>query len=234
MVNARDDAGKLIYQIRENRIVDNVWRIPALQPASRERLGYATQKPLALLERIIKASSNPGDVVMDPFCGCATTCVSAEILGRQWAGIDVELKARDLVIERLQEQADKGALLGGLKLPDVHHFLRPLKRTEAGAPKRSKDIKRVLFKRQNGRCAGTCGPDRKGRELDLDLFEVDHVKPRSKGGEDVDSNLQLLCPTCNRRKGSRTMAHLLDLTSQLDLKLGGIRDQERTTEPTLG
>ena len=64
------------------------------------------------------------------------------------------------------------------------------------------------YDRQKGRCAGNCGPDGKGRILDLDLFEVDHVVPRSKGGEDVDNNLQLLCPTCNRRKGSRTMKYL--------------------------
>ena len=53
------------------------------------RLGYTTQKPIALLERILNASSNPGDVVLDPFCGCGTTVHAAEKLGRQWIGIDV-------------------------------------------------------------------------------------------------------------------------------------------------
>ena len=57
--------------------------------AKAESTGYPTQKPLALYERIIKASSNPGDVVLDPFAGCATTCVAAERLGRQWIGIDL-------------------------------------------------------------------------------------------------------------------------------------------------
>ena len=60
---------------------------------SHERLGYATQKPLALMERIIKASSNPGDVVLDPFCGCATTMEAAQKLGRQWIGIDIAIHA---------------------------------------------------------------------------------------------------------------------------------------------
>ena len=55
----------------------------------KERLGYPTQKPVALLERIIDASSNPGDVVLDPFCGCGTTVHAAQKLGRQWIGIDV-------------------------------------------------------------------------------------------------------------------------------------------------
>ena len=62
---------------------------------ARERMGYPTQKPLALLERIITASSNPGDVVLDPFCGCATALVAAERLERQWAGIDISPKAAD-------------------------------------------------------------------------------------------------------------------------------------------
>ena len=53
----------------------------------KERTGYPTQKPLALLERIIKASSKEGDLVLDPFCGCATTCIASEKLGRQWVGI---------------------------------------------------------------------------------------------------------------------------------------------------
>ena len=64
---------------------------------SRERIGYPTQKPLALLERIITASTNEGDVVLDPFCGCATACVAAENLGRRWIGIDISPKAVELV-----------------------------------------------------------------------------------------------------------------------------------------
>ena len=67
-----------------------------------ERIGYPTQKPLALLERIIKASSNEGDIVLDPFCGCATACVAAEKLGREWLGIDLSAKAVELVNVRLQ------------------------------------------------------------------------------------------------------------------------------------
>ncbi len=186
--------------------------IPRIGNTSTERVGYPTQKPLALLERIIEASSNPGDMVLDPFCGCATTCIAAEKLGRQWAGIDIESKAREIVVSRLKQQADEGVLFKGGILPEIHHLTRPPKRTDADAPQRSKNIKRVLFERQAGRCAGNCGPQGEGRVLDLDLFEVDHIVPRSKGGADIDDNLQLLCPTCNRRKGSRTMAYLLGLT----------------------
>ena len=77
--------------------------IGPVQSQAKERVGYPTQKPLALLERIITASSNEGDVVLDPFCGCATTLIAAETLGRQWAGIDLSAKAVDLVKLRLSE-----------------------------------------------------------------------------------------------------------------------------------
>ena len=67
--------------------VDTIWDdIQPVQPQSQERTGYPTQKPLALLDRIIKASSNPGDVVLDSFCGCATACIAAQLEGRQWVG----------------------------------------------------------------------------------------------------------------------------------------------------
>jgi len=70
---------------------------------SAERLGYPTQKPLALLERIIKASSNPGDIVLDAFCGCGTALVAAENLGRQWIGIDVSPTACRVMAQRLRK-----------------------------------------------------------------------------------------------------------------------------------
>ena len=67
---------------------------------SKERLGYPTQKPVALLERIIEASSGPGDMVLDPFCGCGTTMIAAENLGRRWAGVEISEFALDLIRER--------------------------------------------------------------------------------------------------------------------------------------
>ena len=82
--------------------LDTIWEdIPPLSSNARERTGYPTQKPLKLYERIIAASSNPGDWVLDPFCGCATTPVAAEMLGRQWVGIDIWDKAYQTVLERL-------------------------------------------------------------------------------------------------------------------------------------
>ena len=84
----------------------DIWEIPYINSLSKERTGYPTQKPLALLERIIKASSNKGDIVLDPFCGCATTCIAAEILERKWIGVDVSHKAYELVKERLKKEVN--------------------------------------------------------------------------------------------------------------------------------
>jgi hypothetical protein len=80
--------------------VGDVWTDIRMAGAS-ERLGYQTQKPLALLERIIAASSNPGDVVLDPFCGCGTAIEAAERLGRRWIGIDVTYLAIHVIESRL-------------------------------------------------------------------------------------------------------------------------------------
>ncbi len=84
--------------------LQNLWDdIPPLNSQAQERLGYPTQKPLALLERIISASSNPGDVVLDPFCGCGTAVHAAQKLDRQWIGIDVTHLAISLIERRLKD-----------------------------------------------------------------------------------------------------------------------------------
>ncbi len=83
--------------------LQNIWTdIPPVNPQARERLGYPTQKPLALLERIIASSSNEGDMVLDPFCGCGTAVDAAEKLHRRWIGIDVTYLAVDLIRKRLR------------------------------------------------------------------------------------------------------------------------------------
>lgn len=90
---------------QRGRPLTDVWTdIDPLNSRARERLGYPTQKPLSLLERIIKLSSNPGDVVLDPFCGCGTAIDAAQGLGRRWIGIDITHLAINLVTKRLQER----------------------------------------------------------------------------------------------------------------------------------
>jgi site-specific DNA-methyltransferase (adenine-specific) len=84
--------------------LQNLWDdIPAVNSQAQERLGYPTQKPVALLERILSASSNPGDVVLDPFCGCGTTIHAAQKLGRRWIGIDITHLAISLIERRLKD-----------------------------------------------------------------------------------------------------------------------------------
>jgi len=86
------------------RLPFDVWNIQALNAMAKERLGYPTQKPLALLERIIKASSNPGDTIFDPFCGCGTTIDAAHGLSRHWTGIDLTVLALEPMERRLQQR----------------------------------------------------------------------------------------------------------------------------------
>jgi len=84
--------------------INDVWTdIPPISAQAKERLGYPTQKPLALLERVITASSNPGDVVLDPFCGCGTAVHAAQKLGRCWIGIDVTYLAINLIERRMTD-----------------------------------------------------------------------------------------------------------------------------------
>ncbi len=169
-----------------------------LEAASKEKVGYPTQKPLALLERIIRASSNEGNVVLDPFCGCATACVAADKLNRKWVGIDISPKAVELVNMRLQQA------MGSL----FHHGYVTArtdvpKRTDIEAPKNYRQNKHVLFGQQEGLCGGckVMFPFRN--------FTVDHIVPQSRGGTDHLENLQLLCGACNSMKGDRPQEYLM-------------------------
>jgi site-specific DNA-methyltransferase (adenine-specific) len=89
---------------QKGSVLTTVWSdIPPVNARANERLGYPTQKPVALLERILSASSNPGDVVLDPFCGCGTTVHAAQKLGRQWIGIDITHLSISLIEKRLKD-----------------------------------------------------------------------------------------------------------------------------------
>ncbi len=175
--------------------VQSVWvDIKGIGAHATERLGYPTQKPLALLRRLISASSDLGDVVLDPFCGCATACIAAEELGRDWVGIDISPKAAQLVQRRMRDEL--GMFYQGAHRTDIPS------RTDLGklAPYRSHA--KMLYGEQSGNCAG-CGEHFEARHL-----EVDHIISRRKGGTDHIDNLQLLCGSCNRIKGHRGMEYL--------------------------
>ncbi len=83
------------------------WEISIINPAAKERLGYPTQKPVALLERIIEASSQKGDMILDAYCGCGTTVAVAERMGRKWVGIDITYQSISLILKRLEDSYGK-------------------------------------------------------------------------------------------------------------------------------
>ena len=160
---SEDSTERLEYtarSFRQNAVYDNYqpnpkgkhpedwWVMQPIMPSSKERTGYPTQKPLVLLDRIIRASSNPNDTVLDPFCGCATTLVAADDLGRHWSGIDISSKAAELVVTRVEERQ-------GLWRNIVHRTDIP-KRTDLGRipPYNSPENRKKLYGEQGGDCAG--------------------------------------------------------------------------------
>ena len=178
--------------------LQDVWTdIRPIGSQAAERVGYPTQKPLALLDRIIKASSNEGDMVLDPFCGCATACVAAERLGRQWVGIDISEKAAELVQVRIRKEID---LFHNFK--PIHRTDQP-QRTDLGklpAPSVHKDL---LYGKQSGQCGGCMVMFHK-RNL-----TIDHIVAKENGGTDHIENLWLLCGACNSSKGTKSQAEFL-------------------------
>ena len=191
---------RLYLKDRPGVAIGSLWTEKGLQlnTSSKERTGYPTQKPLALLNRIITASSNEGDFVLDPFCGCATACVSAEILARQWIGIDLSEKAADLVKVRLRSELPQYQMFEKV----IHREDVPVRTDQAKLPP-YKEHKNELYGRQDGNCAG-CKTHFLPRNL-----TVDHKIPRAKGGQDDFGNLQLLCAMCNSVKGKGTHAELI-------------------------
>ena len=194
---------------------------------SGEATGWRTQKPLKLLRELILSTTNHGDMVLDPFAGCATTCIAAEMEGRMWAGIDIDSMALKVTVDRLKKEAEKRnegkggtGQLPGFKwdpttgetvAPKVLALERPPGRTDPDRPKRTPNsrLRLILWaeisKHADGR-ALCPGCERPKYQEDFDL---DHITPLTKGGQDVDDNIQMLCHSCNILKGNRlTMSGL--------------------------
>ena len=181
--------------------ISDVWNdIKPLQ--GKERTGYPTQKPLSLLDRVIKASSNPGDLVFDPFCGCATACISAHRQGREWIGADIGPDVDKVIRQRMDRE--------GIFF-EFHITRTTPKRNDFGKlPKYNCDQnKHDLFYKQGEHCNGC------GEKFGIRNLTVDHIVPQSKGGSHHISNLQLLCHACNSMKGNRPHAYLLKRLSEI-------------------
>ena len=191
----------------------------------KERVGYPTQKPIGLYSRIIKSSTKENDIVLDPFAGCATTCVAAEILKRQWVGIDIWDNAINVVIERLEklgfidpEQVNENVALRQTYAfeQDIHFITQPPERTDSGEktvpflktklkvdePKEGKmsraEMLEFLLDQNGSKCQGC------DRQFDDSRYlELDHNTPRSDGGLNHISNRVLLCSPCNRVKSNQ-------------------------------
>ena len=186
---------KRYLKANPGEVPPDVWLdIPPVNSQALERTNYPTQKPLVLLERIIKASSNEGDMVLDPFCGCATTCIAAEKLGRQWAGIDLSSTAAELVRVRMERETNPFDQFNAIVRTDIPQ------RTDVGKLPPYKTHKHTLYGKQEGKCAGC------GHHFPFQNFTVDHIVAKSKGGTDHIENLQLLCNHCNSVKGTMDQA----------------------------
>ncbi|WP_462137380.1 DNA methyltransferase [Candidatus Mycalebacterium sp.] len=186
----RIEGYKIVDSTKNQVKIGSVWDIPILNSQAKERTGYPTQKPLALLERIILASSNEGDIVLDPFCGCATTPIAAMRIARKWIGIDLSEKAVELINIRMKRE--------GLFSNFIHRTDIPRHSNEATD---SKDIKTILYGKQRGVC-NLCVT-----HFPYVNLTIDHITPTIQGGANKDYNKQLLCGHCNSVKGgNRTMA----------------------------
>ena len=197
----------------------DVWTdINALYRNNKERYGSPTQKPLKLYQRIITASSNEGDIVLDPFCGCATTLVAAEKKKRNWVGIDIWDGAYNAVITRLEDESlsMKGDIRRIMFSDDDFYFRTDL-------PQRTDDSGEAVpflrakerVKEPNGKKMSRAemyqflldqnGPKCQGCDRIFDdtrYLELDHNTPRVDGGINHISNRVLLCGPCNKAKSN--------------------------------
>ncbi len=204
--------------------VGNLWTDIPNVTIGNEYHGYPTQKPLELYERMIISSSKEGAIVLDPFAGCATTCVAAERLGRQWVGIDIWEKAHKIVYQRMVDEVKFNSFT-----KPIYETKEPLRtdEKEVGSPylKPNKVLKndplKDIFRSNNERkdyliktdgfvCQG-CGfvpllgqiNDNETRiRIGKRQLELDHDEPRSTGGSNFIYNRILLCKSCNGIKSN--------------------------------
>ena len=210
----------------DGKVPEDWWTDIAALTNQREMTGSPDQKPLELYERIVKASSNEGDVVLDPFCGCATTIIAARELNRRWVGIDRRLDAKYHVVcriaridqkerERLERQPGyEDWVQGQMAEHEARYSTQAPTRTDRGdtaAPPLEpvfpvaeefglthKEMHEILVEKWGRQCWGCnfVAPDER-------YLELDHIDPKSSGGSNQLDNRALLCRPCNQKKSNR-------------------------------
>ena len=219
----KDKFDNIIIRPKEQlgRPLKDYWiDINFIHPRSKERVGWPTQKPLTLYERIIEASSNEDNIVLDPFAGCATTCIAAERLNRQWVGMDIWENAKTVILRRLEREGlitkESNGLHQQLFAKDIYFIKDAPERTDNGdeaAPflrvkQRVKEpdgprwtraqMYDHLLEQHGSKCQGC------DRAFDDPRYlELDHNTPRSDGGLNHISNRVLLCGPCNKLKSNQ-------------------------------
>lgn len=233
----------------------NLWtNIRPIKGNSSESVEFDTQKPLALIERQILASSNLGDVVMDPFAGSCTALIAAEKLGRKWIGMDVGHVSGDLLNLRIAKNPNIAATpedvtvtsevpirnytkseKANLGLP-VAYFECPTKTLNQERSLSNKIFKEIIKKekfteilRRIEKIAGIPGGYGVcpccGHVLHFKNFDLDHIIPQSKGGKTTRENTQILCHHCNTTKNDRLIS-LEELQAEIEAKGNGARNDE--------
>ena len=217
--------------IAEGKAVSDGWAMTVLSSSAKERTGWPTQQSRPLYQRIINASSNPGDIVLDRFAGYATMPIAAERLGRHWVAMDIWAGAVDIVRQRM---ADNRQLLTDAD-PQIHYVTEPPVRTDDGqeavpflqvtvryAEPEGLRMSRVetydyQLAQHGSRCPGC------DRTFDYPRYlELDHNTPRSDGGLNHITNRVLLCGPCNRLKGKiYTLSGLRRRNRRLGYMAGG-------------
>ena len=260
-VKASDSYGDPRYSPNEKgKLMHDVWRIPTINNMAKERTGSPDQKPLKLYQRIIEASSNEGDLVLDPFCGCATTIIAANNLNRRWIGIDRRKDARYHIItrlmgidrkerERLEKYTiDKTWLDKQMQPYEIHYRTDPPTRTDNQETAATElppvlpiteefqmtraEIHKTLIEKFGPYCWG-CNFE----APDPRYLELDHINPKS-GKDDYGqhhiNNRALLCKPCNLEKSNRmTLPQLRKINKQKGyMKEGTLIDLSKASEWT--
>lgn len=185
---------------------DTLWM--GVMRAEGRNVKWETRKPTELFRRAVNCATDPGDLVLDPFCGCGTTCAAAEVAGRRWIGIDMDPVAEEETKKRLAEDTAIFGEQDGYKTSHnpVKVKKRPPQRTDI--PKTSDNKMRdSLWKNQGKRCGNPYCQSENVRKVDIQL---DHRIPKSRSGPNDITNRIGLCGDCNRRKGRKAWGTFLD------------------------